>query len=126
MNEKSAGSVGENAEDPTSSTETPEMGELEADIARTRGELADTVDQLAAKLDVKTRVRNRVADTKDSAVVQVRHQARNLRDQATDEDGRPTPVALTTGGGLVAAVAAVVLVALWMRTSKRRGGRRRR
>lgn len=28
---------------------------IEADIAQTRAELADTVDQLAAKLDVKTR-----------------------------------------------------------------------
>ena len=36
---------------------TPEVAALQADIERTRAQLAATVDQLAAKLDVKARLR---------------------------------------------------------------------
>ena len=60
------------------------MAELEADIARTREDLADTVDQLTAKLDVKTRIRNRAAEAKDAATVQVRA----ARQQLVDVDGK--------------------------------------
>jgi len=122
MTDNSAGSAGENTDNPTPSTETPEMAELEADIARTREELADTVDQLTAKLDVKTRIRNRVSQTKDAATVQVR----SVRNHVTGVDGKPTPAVLSIGGGVVAAIAAVVLVRLWIRPSKRRSPRRRR
>lgn len=71
--------------------------QLEADIARQREELAVTVDQLQAKLDVKARAQDK---------------ARELKDRATTADGRPRPD-LT-----VAAVAVVVLVAgllVWRR-----------
>lgn len=91
----------------------PEMVELQTDIERTRADLANTVDQLTAKLDMKTRVRNRVADTKDKATAQLR----NLQDRATDDDGKPTPATRGIGGGVLAALAAVLLLALWRRNS---------
>ncbi|WP_395696425.1 DUF3618 domain-containing protein [Nocardioides sp.] len=59
---------------------TPEQ--IEADIERQRAELAATIDQLHARLDVKTRV----------------------KDGVTTADGRPRPE-------LVAAAVAVVLLA---------------
>ena len=108
-------SAGSNTEPATATVDTPEVAELEADIARTREELAQTVDQLAAKLDVKTRIRNRVSETRDAATVQVR----SVRDRLTGVDGKPTPAALSIGGGVVAAIAAVVLVKLWIRPSRR-------
>ena len=62
--------------------------QLEADIERQRAELAATIDQLHARLDVRTRV----------------------KDGVTTADGRPRPE-------LVAAAVAVVLAGLayWRR-----------
>jgi hypothetical protein len=109
-----------NRSDPMPAGDTPEVADLEADISRTREELAQTVDQLAAKVDVKTRVRNRVSETADAAATQVR----SLRDRATDADGKPTPAALSIGGGVVAGIVAVVVVGRWIRSSRRSRGRR--
>jgi hypothetical protein len=75
---------------------TPIAADLEADIERTRAELADTVDQLAAKLDVKTRI----------------------RDRFVTEDGRPTPTALVAGGAVLLALTVAVV-----RGVRRRGHR---
>jgi hypothetical protein len=71
---------------------TPE--EIEADIARQREELAATVTELHARLDVKARTKAKAAE---------------LRGRATTPDGKPDPRVLA------AAVAIVVLagVALW-------------
>lgn len=113
-------STSSSTETATDSADAPEIGELEADIARTREELAHTVDQLAAKLDVKTRLRNRVTETRDAATVQLR----SARNHLVGVDGKPRPAALSVGGGVVAAIAAVVLVRLWIRPSRR--SRRRR
>ena len=46
-------------------SQTPEQ--LEAEIAVQREQLAETVDQLAAKLDVKSQTQQKVAALKDSA-----------------------------------------------------------
>ena len=96
------------------------MDALEADIARTRQDLAHTVDLLAAKLDMKTRIRNRVAETREAATAQ----AQTARTYLVGVDGKPTPAVMSVGGGMFAALAAVVLVRLWMRPSRRhnRGG----
>lgn len=70
---------------------------LEADLARQREELADTVTQLQAKLDVKSRARGKAAE---------------LKDRTTTATGKPRPD-LT-----VAAVLTVALVAglvVWRR-----------
>ena len=109
--------AGANTENATEAAATPEMAELEADIARTREELADTVDQLTAKLEVKTRIRNRAAEAKDAATMQVRA----ARQQLVDVAGKAKPTTLGVGGGVIAAIAAVVLVRLWQRPSRRRG-----
>ena len=79
------------ADDPR----TPE--ELEADVEAQREQLAGTVDELAAKLDVKSHAQEKVAALKDSA---------------TTDDGTPRPEVLAAVGSLVAM--AVVLV-LWRR-----------
>jgi hypothetical protein len=93
--------------EPTDSG-SPDIAEIEADIERTRDDLAQTVDQLAAKLDVKTRVRNRVVEVKDDAV----YQARTLRDRATDDQGRPTPTTTYVAGALAVVVLAVVVLSV--------------
>lgn len=73
---------------------TPE--EIEADIARQREELAATVTELHARLDVKARTKAKAAE---------------LRGRATTPDGKPDPRVVA------AAVAVVVLagVAVWRR-----------
>ena len=73
---------------------------------------------------MKTRVRNRAAEAKDAATVQVQA----ARQQLVDVDGKPRPTTLGVGGGVLAAIAAVVLVKLWLRPARRpsrRRGRRR-
>jgi hypothetical protein len=76
-------------------TRTPEQ--IEAEIVLQRAQLAGTVDELAAKLDVKSQARQKVADLKDSA---------------TTDSGSPRPEVLGAAGSLVAM--AVVLL-LWRR-----------
>jgi MYXO-CTERM domain-containing protein len=74
---------------------TPDQ--IEADIARQREELAATVTEIQARLDVRTRARTTAAE---------------LRGRVTTPDGRPTPAAAA------AAVALVVLtgLVLWRRS----------
>jgi hypothetical protein len=70
--------------------------DLEAEIEAQREHLADTVDQLAHKLDVKAQARERAA---------------LLKERATTTSGRPRPA-------LVAGLAGVVAVAglyVWWR-----------
>jgi MYXO-CTERM domain-containing protein len=69
---------------------------IRADIERTREDLAQTVDALHAKLDVKTRAKDKVAQVKNSA---------------TTSDGKPRPEVIAV------AVAALVVVAglVWWR-----------
>jgi hypothetical protein len=81
--------------DQTAGQKTPE--ELEAEIAVQREQLAGTVDELAAKLDVKSQAQHKVAELKDSA---------------TTDTGRPRPEVLAAAGSLLAM--AVVLL-LWRR-----------
>ena len=76
---------------------TPEQ--IEAEIAAQRAALAGTVDQLSAKLDVKSRAQHKAAD---------------LKDRATTDTGSPRPEVLAAAASLVAM--AVVLV-WWRRRS---------
>lgn len=71
---------------------TPE--EIAADIEAQREQLADTVDQLSAKFDVKSRTRAKVAD---------------VRDRATTAEGNPRTEVLAAAGSL-AAMAIVLIV----------------
>ncbi|PKH42845.1 Protein of unknown function [Nocardioides alpinus] len=76
-----------------SDARTPEQ--IEAEIVLQREQLAGTVDELAAKLDVKSRAQDKVAELKSSA---------------TTESGAPRPEVLAAAGSL-AAMAVVLL--LW-------------
>jgi hypothetical protein len=78
--------------DDQSNGSTPEQ--IEADIARQRDELADTVDALHAKLDVKARAKDKAAD---------------LRDQATTDDGKPKPQVLAAAAAVLVAVGALIV-----------------
>ncbi len=77
---------------------TPEQ--IEAEIAQQRERLAGTVDQLAAKLDVKAQARARI---------------HTLQDRATTDTGSLRPEVLAAAGSLVAM--AVVLVAWRLRST---------
>jgi hypothetical protein len=73
---------------------TPE--EIQADIERQRQDLAQTVDQLGHKLDVKAQAREKVAD---------------VRNRATTDDGKPRPEVL----GAAAAVVLGLGLVIWLR-----------
>lgn len=71
--------------------------QIEADITRQREELAATVSQLEAKLDVKARAQ---------------HKAAELKDRATTDAGKPRPELLAAAG---AGVAVLVGLLVWRR-----------
>jgi hypothetical protein len=73
---------------------TPEQ--IQADIERQREQLAQTVDELGHKLDVKAQTREKVADFKE---------------RATTDTGKPRPEVL----GAAAAVLVGVGLLIWLR-----------
>src|SRR5436305_518432 len=79
--------------------------ELQADIERTREQLGETVSALADKADVKGRVQDKAAETKE-AVVQ------RGRELSTKTKARPVVP-------IVVGVVAVVGVVLWLRRRRR-------
>jgi chromosome segregation ATPase len=99
----------------------PSVDELQADIERNREELAETVEALTAKLDVKGRARARLADTRQRAAdrlgagrARANELTRSARSAATTDEGRPTPVALGVAAGVGAALAALGVL-VWRR-----------
>lgn len=82
------------------SDRTPEQ--IEADLERQRERLAETVDDLQAKLDVKARASDKVHE---------------IGDRATTDDGRPRPELIAGAAAVVVAVVGLV----WWRRSRRRG-----
>lgn len=81
--------------DQTDQARTPEQ--IEAEIEVQRAQLAGTVDDLAARLDVKAQAKEKMASLKDSA---------------TTDSGNPRVEVLAAAGSLVAM--GLVLV-LWRR-----------
>lgn len=80
---------------PTTSTPTTskDPDAIRADIERTREELAETVDALHAKLDVKTQAKARLARAKD---------------QATTDTGKPRPELVSGAAGAVLVLAGLI------------------
>ena len=74
--------------------------QMEAEISQQREQLAGTVDQLTAKLDVKAQAKARV---------------RTLQDRATTDDGTPRREVLAAAGSLLAMT--IVLVVWRVRRS---------
>ncbi len=111
---------------PNDALDTPEAAQLQADIERTREDLAETVDLLAAKLDVRSRVREQVGSTVATTRTAAVSRLRTFQTRATGLDGRPTRATISTAGGVVAAAAAVVLVRLWLGSSSHQRARRHR
>jgi hypothetical protein len=68
---------------------------LAADIARQRDQLADTVDALQHKLDVKA---------------QAKHKADEVRDRATTANGKPRPELVAAGVALAAVVVGLIVL----------------
>lgn len=93
----------------------PQVAALQDDIERTREQLAETVDQLQAKLDVKARASASAHDVAEKAKAQV-----------VDPQGTPRPAALGVAGAVGVGLVAVVVVRLWRRRQARRtwSGRR--
>lgn len=73
----------------------PTVAAKEREVERNRDQLADTVDALHARLDVKARAQQRIRET---------------RDRATDDNGRPRPVVIA---GAAAALSGLVALAWW-------------
>ena len=87
------------------SNQTPE--EIQADIERQRASLADTVDQLGHKLDVKSQAKSKVEDVKSQAQAK----AAEVKELSTTDDGKPRPEVL----GAAAAVVVGVGLLIWLR-----------
>jgi hypothetical protein len=86
--------------DPTN--EQPSAEELRADIERTREDLAQTVDALTDRLDVKARAQARAGEIKASA-------------QAHAEEIVHDPRSRYVGIGLAVVAVAAVAMVLWKR-----------
>ena len=83
-------------EHPQSTTPSPAANDPEAiraDIERTRENLAETVDALHAKLDVKGQAKAKVAQVKD---------------QATTASGKPRPELVAGAVGVVLLIAGLI------------------
>lgn len=113
MTDPTSPTGGTHRADRPAESDDPQVAALQADIERTREQLADTVDQLQAKLDVKSRATASVHDLSARA-----------KDKVVDPQGHPRPAALGAGGAVVAGIAAVVLVTLWRRRQKRTSWKR--
>ena len=96
--------------------------QLQADIERTRADLAQTVDKIRARLDVRARLRHRVLDARDVAAQRLRV----VRRRAGDVRTKASPGTIGIGSGILAAALAVVVVTWWRSNheSRRRWGRR--
>jgi MYXO-CTERM domain-containing protein len=106
----------------SSESSAQDIDQLQAQIEQTREELADTVDALGAKLDVKSRAKDKVSATTEQAragveagrdrVVRV---ANNAVDAATDDSGRPTPSVIVAVSSAALAAALVAGFVVWRR-----------
>jgi cobalamin biosynthesis Mg chelatase CobN len=83
--------------------------EIQADIEQQREELAETLDALSAKLDVKAQAQAKAQDVKATTQLKVAR----TRQRATTETGKPRPEVV---GGVVLVVVAVAGLVWWRRS----------
>lgn len=88
--------------------------ELRADIARTRAELSGTAAALAAKTDVKARLRTRASSLTGTVRDRATASVRQVRDDPAQLVRRPVPVAV-----LAAVTSAAAVAVLLIRRSRR-------
>ena len=86
-------------------SKTPE--EIQSDIEQQREQLAQTVDQLGHKLDVKAQSKAKVEDVK----AQTQAKLAEVKEISTTDEGKPRPEVL----GAAAAVVAGVALIIWLR-----------
>jgi hypothetical protein len=86
-------------------SKTPE--EIQEDIEQQREQLAQTVDQLGHKLDVKAQSKAKVEDVK----AQTQAKLAEAKEFSTTDDGKPRPEVI----GAAAAVIVGVAMIIWLR-----------
>jgi uncharacterized protein YdbL (DUF1318 family) len=106
QDERTEGAAMSAAAEPESTEETRTPDEIRADIEQTREEVGDTVEQLAAKTDVKAQARERVEQIKGNARAkadELKAKAQSSTPDGAQQGGRqvvakvrenPAPVAL--------------------------------
>lgn len=87
------------------------VAEIQADIEKTRDELGQTVEALAAKTDVKARAHDKATETKERVAEKAHTAQAATRDALTDDRGAVKPAIPIAVGAL----AVVVGVVLWRR-----------
>ena len=98
---------------------TPE--DIQADIEKQREHLAQTVDQLGHKLDVKAQTKAKVEDVKaqtqarvEDVKAQTQAKVAEVKELSTTDDGKPRPEVL----GAAAAVVVGVVLIIWLRSRR--------
>lgn len=81
--------------------------EIQEDIEIQRDQLAQTVDQLTHKLDVKAQSKAKVENVKEQTKVKVAE----VKDLSTTDDGKPRPELIGLGAALVVGVGLLI----WLR-----------
>jgi MYXO-CTERM domain-containing protein len=81
--------------------------EIQEDIEAQREQLAETVDQLTHKLDVKAQSKAKVEDVKAQAQAKVAE----VKDLSTTDDGKPRPEVIGAAAAVVVGLALIV----WLR-----------
>jgi hypothetical protein len=85
---------------------------LQSDIERTRHDVARTIDQLAAKLEVRTRLRRRLERAKADATRSLQGMREHAADAAARRDTRSV--------GIAVGVVAILSTTLLLTTLRRR------
>jgi hypothetical protein len=81
-----------------------QTAQLEAEIEAQRDQLAQTVDELTHKLDVKAQAQERFADVK----TQAQERVADLKDRSTTDEGKPRPELLAGALGLLTVVGLLI------------------
>jgi ElaB/YqjD/DUF883 family membrane-anchored ribosome-binding protein len=107
---------------PKTSDGKPDLDALRAEIRNTRAELGETVEALAAKADVKARLKESAEQTKARVKEQAALTAERVKEQAAHtaelvkESARRRPVPwLAIAGGAAAAIVVLLVIRRRMR-----------